>query len=298
MSSSKDSHWSCTISLQQAYEYRPSPNRPVKQSDVTKRNPFPPWVLKPSPETVVFKTIYEQNSTTIDEVLRWAQIATLNPSQNPAQFVPAEGNYAKETPLEDAKRSTEAKFSPNVVSLELKGSCFTDLSFFDLPGIFAVAEVTGDDYLVDVVENLTRMYVGREEAIIMLALPMDHDIDNSRTLKIIRELNAEARTIGVLTKADRPDFNIPGTIDSWLAVLNEKKQKVKRNGFYITSLPPNPKEGIESFTTWEESFFRADVNKWPRAFDNYVDRCGIDQLRSYLMKELASAFAGRYDEIR
>ncbi|KAI1155192.1 P-loop containing nucleoside triphosphate hydrolase protein [Nemania diffusa] len=297
MSSSKDSHWSCTISLQQAYEYRPSPNRPVKQSDVTKRNPFPPWVLKPSPETVVFKTIYEQNSTTIDEVLRWAQIATLNPSQNPAQFVPAEGNYAKETPLEDAKRSTEAKFSPNVVSLELKGSCFTDLSFFDLPGIFAVAEVTGDDYLVDVVENLTRMYVGREEAIIMLALPMDHDIDNSRTLKIIRELNAEARTIGVLTKADRPDFNIPGTIDSWLAVLNEKKQKVKRNGFYITSLPPNPKEGIESFTTWEESFFRADVNKWPRAFDNYVDRCGIDQLRSYLMKELASAFAGSLPNI-
>ncbi|KAJ8126144.1 hypothetical protein O1611_g7495 [Lasiodiplodia mahajangana] len=294
MSSSKDSHVSCTVSLQQAYEYRPPTNRSIRQSDVTKKNPFPPWIPKLVTETIVFKTIYDNDPIAIDEILRWAQIATLNPSQNPQQFVPGEGGYAKETSLETAKRSTEARFSPNVVSLEMKGPCFPDLSFFDLPGIFAVAEDKGDDYLVDVVENLTRKYVGSKGAIIMLALPMDHDIDNSRTLKIIRELNAESRTIGILTKADRPTFNMPDTIAYWLAVLDEKRQRVKENGFYITSLPPD--EPFDSL--WEESFFRTGAANWPRAFDKYHHRCGVDQLRPHIAKELGGALPNIKEEFK
>jgi hypothetical protein len=54
-----------------------------------------------------------------------------------------------------------------------------------LPRIFAISEVKSDDYLVDVVENLTCKYVDWREAI-MLALPMDHDLNNLRALKIIR----------------------------------------------------------------------------------------------------------------
>ncbi|KAJ2987956.1 hypothetical protein NUW58_g4228 [Xylaria curta] len=225
------------------YEYRPPANRGAKQINMVGGNPFPHWVLK-SPEKIVFKTIYEHDSTSIDEVLRWAQIATLNPSQNPEQFIPGEGNYAKEKTLETAKQSTETKFSPNLVSLVMKGPGFRDLSFFDLPGIFATTEAKDDGYLVDVVENLTRKYVRRKGALIMLALPMDQDIENSRTLKLIRDLDAENRTIGVLTKADRPNFKIPDTIAYWLAVLDERKQ-----------------------------------------------RCGVDQLRSHITKELGTAFA-------
>ncbi|KAI3318618.1 P-loop containing nucleoside triphosphate hydrolase protein [Xylariaceae sp. AK1471] len=271
------------------------PTSSVRQSDVTKRNSFPPWAQKPMVETKVFKTIYEQDSIGIEEVLRWAQVATLNPSQNPEQYVPSEGIYAKETDLETARRSTEARFSPNIVSLEMKGPGFPDLSLYDLPGVFAIAEAKGDDYLVDVVENLTRKYVDREKAIIMLALPMDHDLDNSRTLKIIRDSNAETRTIGVLTKADRPNFNIPDTVAYWLAVLEEKKQTVG-HGFFTTSLPPD--EGLDTLTAWEDSFFRAGVKNWPRAFDNFVHRCGVDELRVYITKKLGEAFASSLPEIK
>jgi hypothetical protein len=240
-------------------------------------------------ETKVFKTIYEQDSISIDEILRWAQIANLNPNQNPQQFVPGEGSYAKENDLETAKHATEARFSPNVVSLEMKGPEFPDLSFYDLPGIFANAETKVDDYLVDVVENLTRKYVTRDEAIIMLALPMDLDVDNSRTFRVIRESDAEARTIGVLTKADRPDFNIPDKVAYWLAVLEGKKQHVEK--LFVTSLPPD--EGIDNLAAWEESFFRVGVKNWPRAFDSFVGLCGVDQLRLFITSKLGEAFAER-----
>lgn len=294
MSSSKDLTWSCTVSLQKEYEYCPPANRPVRRADVTKRNPFPPWVRKTLAETIIFKTIYEHDSVGIDEILCWAQVATLNPSQNPAQFVPGEGSYAKETTLETAKLSTEARFSPNVVSLEMRGPCFPDLSFFDLPGIFAVPELKDDDYLVDVVENLTRKYVSSKGAIIMLALPMDQDMDNSRTLGVVRELNAENRTIGVLTKADRPNFNEIDKIDYWLAVLEEKKQRVKEGGFFMTSLPPE--QELDNLMIWEDLFFRAEGKNWPREFDHYAHRCGVDQLRPFIMQELGHAFACRYDK--
>jgi hypothetical protein len=280
----------CTVSLQQEYDYHPNPNRPIRQSDITKRNQFPPWVQRPRVETKFFKTIYEQDPMGIDEILKWAQIATLNPSQNHEQYVPGEGIYARETDLEIARQSTEARFSPNVVSVEMKGPSYPGLSFFDLPGIFAISEVKGDDYLVDVVENLTRKYVDRREAIIMLALPMDHDLDNSRALKIIRDSNAEDRTIGVLTKADRPHFNTPDIVDYWLAVLEEKKQTVG-HGFFITSLPPE--EGLDTLTAWEDSFFRAGVRNWPCAFDNFVHRCGVEQFRTYITKQLGDAFQRR-----
>ncbi|KAI2635251.1 P-loop containing nucleoside triphosphate hydrolase protein [Xylaria nigripes] len=281
------SHWSCTVSLQQDYEYHP-PNHALTQSDVTFEDPFPPWVPKPM-KTIVFKTIHEHDAVDIEEILRWAQVATLNPSHNPKQFVPGEGSYTKETDLDSANALTEARFSPNVVSLEMKGPCFPDISFVDLPGVFALSDQKIDDYLVDVVENLTGKYVGREEAIIVLALPMDRDIDNSRALRIIRELEAESRTIGVLTKADRLDSNSPDSIAYWLSVLDERKQKVKENGFYITSLPPD--RPMETLAKWEDSFFRAGAKDWPPDFGKYVNRCGVDQLRDHITKELEDAVA-------
>ncbi|KAI0548803.1 P-loop containing nucleoside triphosphate hydrolase protein [Xylaria curta] len=294
MCSSKDSHWSCTVSLQQEYYYDPPANRAIKQTDVTKRKQFPPWEPKLAVETVVFKTIYENDPTVIGEILRWAQIATLNPSQDPQQFVPRLGNYAKETTLEVAKQSTEARFSPNTVCLEMRGPGYPDLSFYDLPGLFQVAEDKGDDYLVDVVENLARKYIGHEGAIIMLALPMDLDLDNSKTLRVIRELNAENRTIGILTKADRPNFNIKDTVDYWLAVLDEKKQRVKQEGFYITSLPPD--QSLDNLEAWEELFFCS--RKWPRDFNPYTARFGVDKLRCHVTKALGNAFACSLPDVK
>ncbi|KAI0396336.1 P-loop containing nucleoside triphosphate hydrolase protein [Xylariaceae sp. FL0594] len=283
MRASKDLHWSCTVSLQQEYDYRPFPNGQGNRSRVTKDNPFVPWVRKPTVETTSFKTVYEQDSIGIDEILKWAQIATLNPGQNPQLFVPGEGTYARETDLGSAANKTEASFSPNVVFLEMRGPDFPPLSFYDLPGIISNVVSREDDYIVDVVENLTRKYVSREKAIVMLALPMDHDIEISKALRIIRDCNAEDRTIGALTKADRADFTQQDT-----------KQRLGQ-GFFPTSLPPNI--GLDDLRKHEDSSFRAR-SQWPPAFDEFGSRCGVDVLRVHVREHIGQSFTSSLPETK
>jgi hypothetical protein len=67
--------WSCTVSLHQYYYFSSDRIRTP-----TKRQPFPPW--KESPDGMVkipFKTIYQKSE--LEDVLRWAQVAQLNPRQ-------------------------------------------------------------------------------------------------------------------------------------------------------------------------------------------------------------------------
>ncbi|KAK6957196.1 hypothetical protein Daesc_002482 [Daldinia eschscholtzii] len=64
-----------------------------------------PWVANNHREIKPFKTIF--NPSEIEEVLRWAQIAILNHNRNFEIFIPGEGAFAKETPLD----SESATFS-------------------------------------------------------------------------------------------------------------------------------------------------------------------------------------------
>lgn len=206
---SSDTAWRCRVSLQQDYAYRPSNNEPITEADVTEQNPFPPWVKQ---QRVVqeFKMVYNKTDP-IDEVVRWAQIAILNHNRNYKNYVPKDWN--QRTPeerepgyeanaLDEAERCTEAKFSPNTVAIEVKGPELPDLSFYDMPGVFRNAKHEEDQFLVKVVENLVRNYISHEKAIILWAVPMNHDPETSSTFTLIRNLRAQHRTIGVMTKAD------------------------------------------------------------------------------------------------
>lgn len=206
---SSDTTWRCRVSLQQDYAYEPPNNEPITESDVTEHNPFPPWI-KQSREVKEFKMVYNKTDP-IDEIVRWAQIAILNHNRNFAQYVPKDWDLR--TPeekdpeyearrLAEAERATEAKFSPNTVAIEVKGPGLPDLSFYDMPGVFRNAKHEEDQFLVKVVENLVRRYISHEKAIILWAVPMNHDPETSSTYALIRNLHAQNRTIGVMTKAD------------------------------------------------------------------------------------------------
>ncbi|KAK8118225.1 dynamin family protein [Apiospora kogelbergensis] len=260
LSRNREPVWQCTVSLQLDYDY--CPTGPIKKSDVTKANPFPPWVKKSHRETRSFKTIFDKAE--IEEVLRWAQVAILNHSRSSELFVPGEGAYAKETRLEDAATETEAQFSPNIVALEVKGPSLPDLSFYDLPGVFLAPSKEEDEYIVQVVKNLTSHYVRRERAIIMWALPMNHDPENSISLGIIRDARAQNRTIGIMTKAD-----LIQDPPAWLAILRGEKHRVGQ-GYFITSRPQD--EHLESATQWEEHFFHTGPSNWPNEFQHFQDR--------------------------
>ncbi|KAI1437079.1 dynamin family protein [Xylaria sp. CBS 124048] len=285
---SSNAHWSCTVALQVDYDF--VPKGPIKKSDVTASNPFPPWVRKSHREIKIFKTIFDPGE--IEEVLRWAQIAILNPHNDHELYIPGEGAVAKTTDLSEASGKASAQFSPNIISLEIKGPELPGLSFYDLPGVFLSPDQEEDEYIVKVVHNLTRHYIQREGAIIMWALPMNADPENSISLGIIREARASNRTIGIMTKADKL---APENESQWLAMFRGEKQSVG-HGFFATSRPPH--EPLESAGKWEELFFSHEVGSWPADFDNFKKRCGVDLLGEYISAQLGDAFARELPSIK
>lgn len=285
---STNAHWSCTVALQLDYGFEPKGK--IKKSDVTATNPFPPWVKKSHRDTKIFKTIF--NPSEIEEVLRWAQVAILNPANDHEIYIPGEGVIAKGQSLNEATRSAAAQFSPNIISLEIKGPELPGLSFYDLPGVFLSPDQEDDEYIVKVVRNLTRHYIQRQGSIIMWALPMNADPENSISLGIIREAKASNRTIGIMTKADKL---APENESQWLAMFRDEKQSVG-HGFFATSRPPD--EPLDTAGKWEELFFTHEVGSWPAEFDEFKDRCGVDLLGEYISVQLGDAFAQSLPSIK
>ncbi|KAI0405156.1 dynamin family protein [Xylaria palmicola] len=285
---SSNTHWSCTVALQIDYDFEPKGK--IKKSDVTVTNPFPPWVKKSHRDIKIFKTIFDPSE--IEEVLRWAQVAILNPTNDHELYVPGNGAIVKGQSLAEASRTAAAQFSPNIISLEIKGPELPGLSFYDLPGVFLSPDQEEDEYIVKVVRNLTRHYIQRKGAIIMWALPMNADPENSISLGIIREAKAADRTIGIMTKADKL---APENETQWLSMFREEKQSVG-HGFFATSRPPN--ERLENAGKWEELFFSHEVGSWPAEFDEFKERCGVDLLGEYISVQLGDAFAQSLPSIK
>ncbi|KAK6087193.1 dynamin family protein [Seiridium cupressi] len=290
---SRHDRWSCTVSLQQDYDFRPSPSGRINKRDVTRANPFPPWV--PQHRVVKnFKSLDFEDRHQIEDVLRWAQIAILNYDSPTQLYVPGEGAYAREHSLQSAAANTRAQFSPNIVSLEMKGPSYPDLSFYDLPGVFSTPAQEEDDYLVDVVKNLARHYIRKDSAIILWALPMNNDPETSISLSLIREARAQVRTIGVMTKADM--LRMEDTA-SWIAILRGEKHRVG-HGYFITSRPTlDNNESLERAAQWEESFFTGNDERWPREFKPFESRCGVEGLKDFLSKRLGEAFSRSLPQI-
>lgn len=295
---SRADEWSCRVFLKQDYDFCP-PDRPLTERDVTAANRFPPWVnLDPSRQARrEFKTVRDQfDSEEIETVLRCAQVAILNPSTPYQFFIPKlKGEVSEGTRqqlLEQVRKkeeSAEAQFSPNTVALEVKGPDLADLNFYDLPGVFMTARRAEDTFLERVVQNLTREYISRPTAIIMCAVPMNQDPENSLALKIIRAQRAENRCIGVMTKADLLPREDHGA-SRWLAMLDGEAHQTGF-GYFITSRQGSD---LEEQNKMEEAFFNRtadETGQWPEAFDGFKEKCGVDKLKAFLSLKLGEEFS-------
>lgn len=283
---SRNADWSCRVWLRKEYSYEP-PDGAIHETDVTNSDPFFPWRKRPSTLVLEFKTMHDKSE--IEDVLRWAQIAILNDDKNHNLFVPGRGATAMNTPIDKAAEETLAKFSPNVVALEIKGPDLPDLSFYDMPGIFQNPADANDEYLVNVVRNLSSAYIQHPSAIIICAMPMNSDAENSATFGLTRKLKAKDRTIGVLTKADLlPDG---GNHAQWLEIMKGYAHATGL-GYFITSRPQGKE--LEELKKWEERMFEdQSVDKWPAPFHQFVHRCGVERLKAFLSERLGEEFAKR-----
>lgn len=223
--SASDEPQALTISLYKDYDYQAPPQgTTIPRRRVTAKDPFYPWVERPQREVKPFMTV--KANTDYDDVFRWAQVTILSPSKPSEQFVPdGTGLTVGHTSLPEAIETTEAQFSPNTIAVEIKGPNLPDLSFYDLPGVFCSPGDPKDGYIVKVVENLTRMYLRKERATILWALPMSSDPELSISYAMIRKAGATHRTAGVITKAD---LLPPGAdnVSQWIPILEGSKYQL------------------------------------------------------------------------
>jgi len=100
----------------------------------------------------------------VEDRIRRAQRAILNPNVNPEEFL-----YDSE--LDDEKHAeAELSFSQNSVSLEISGKDVADLSFVDLPGLIASVGSTGKDRDIELVKALVSSYIKKPSCVILLTV--------------------------------------------------------------------------------------------------------------------------------
>ncbi|TKA71917.1 hypothetical protein B0A49_03771 [Cryomyces minteri] len=129
--------WTCTVSLHKKYDFC---NAEPFNTSAQKQSPFYPWIEKDFPSDFLFKVVHRKEE--LEEVLLRAQVATLNPSSHPGNYLSCAINGTDDT------SQLQVEFSPNVVRLEISGPGLPNLAFYDLPGIINQSADTGKPYLV------------------------------------------------------------------------------------------------------------------------------------------------------
>ncbi|KAF8515814.1 P-loop containing nucleoside triphosphate hydrolase protein [Hysterangium stoloniferum] len=222
----------------------------------------------------------------VEERLRQAQRAILNPSIDPPRFLDG-----------DATRSDALNFSPNCVSLEIKGSDVTDLSFCDLPGLIASVSDEGRDEDVEEVKNLVTSYIQKQSCIILLTVACETDFETQGAYRLAKQYDPTGiRTIGVLTKPDR----IPeGEHARWFKLIRNEVS-VLQNGWYCVKQPSSAELGkgltfVDARRHGEE-FFKT-TTPWSTLDFMYQKRLGTQAVIQKLNEFLMDVISKRVPEI-
>ncbi|KAL6714488.1 hypothetical protein ACLMJK_007912 [Lecanora helva] len=266
------SPWNCQVSLHKKYVYEGnatnSRGRP-KAEGATRARPLGPWILQ---DVEDFHFTNVNNKDDVAQAIYLAQLATLNPGCN----------YQKYLPGTNEPREHQVKFSPNIVRLDISGPDLPNLSFYDLPGVINVSELSEEAYLVDLVKNLVKEYICAEDCINLLALPMTDDPANSSASRLVREVGAESRTLGCLTKPDRLQHG--ESLQQWADILGGQRFKLGL-GYHV--IMNNPAVDVNhSIAREQEHAFFSEQEPWCTTFSAYARRFGTLQLRMVLSQRL------------
>ena len=246
-----------------------------KSEGATRARPLGPWAEQKDTETFEFATIADKLN--IEEVLKLAQLAILNPGRDHREYLPANQQVLRQESV-----SQGVKFSPNIIRLDICGPDLPNLSFYDLPGVINVPEVAEEAYLVPLVKNLVKMYIEGKDSVNLLALSMTEDIANSQAFHLVNEINAQDRTLGCLTKPDRMQEG--DSIEEWSNIFNGKKYGLGF-GYHVVKNNPDPSVDHDTARCEEIDFF-SDSEPWATDLASHADRFGTMKLQAVLSQRL------------
>ncbi|KAJ6127111.1 hypothetical protein N7523_002723 [Penicillium sp. IBT 18751x] len=261
--------WKCTIFLSFRYWY--DANKKFRTM-LKKSEALGPWIQAIDQEDELFITLTDKSK--IQDAIRWAQLAILNPGADFHRYVPGKNALTSET--------IEVKFSPNVVRLDISGPRFPALSFYDLPGVISQAEHEAENYLVLLVENLVKHYISEEHCIVLLTLSMTDDAGNSNAARLIGRIKgAKERTLGVLTKPDRlASFE---SFTQYKEILEGKVYGLG-HGYFVVRNNTDPEVPHDEALTEEDTFFADPF--WSVEMADYHHRFGTRRLQVALSATL------------
>jgi GTPase SAR1 family protein len=279
--------WICTVTLVESFSYDESKNSEAQI--------YPCWVRRQSTKVHKFATI--ENETELENVLKWAQIALLNPSLPYNTFEPGSSSCAREA--EKRKQypvhKEEALYSPNVISISITAPGLPSLSFYDLPGL--IQHTDEGIYLPKAFNEMTRQYVRHKKSLIICAMALHTDPQNSSTRGLIHQEGAEDRTIGVLTMPDR----VINTTDSCYTALFRGEEYRLKHGYFVTRQPgsdsalePGPQYHISA--RQQELQFFSENRHWVKsgAWFPFRDRCGTEIIQKYLSQKFVELIMSWY----
>lgn len=223
----------------------------------------------------------------VEERIRRAQRAILNPSKPYQQFL--EG--------EDVDGPAELSFSTNCVSLQISGPDVADLSFCDLPGLIASVSSSGQESDIRLIENLVGSYISKPSCIILLTVACETDFENQGAHRLVKQKDPEGkRTIGVLTKPDRiPTSDEP----RWIQFIRNEREPLE-NGWYSVKQPSSSQ--IRDGITWEQArqnetaYFEG--SPWNELDSTFKQHLGTKNLVNKLSLILSDLIARRLPEIQ
>ncbi|QDS72112.1 hypothetical protein FKW77_003694 [Venturia effusa] len=261
---SANARWVCNVTLVRKFTYSPA----SKNSN----NPLYPWVEDATPSSTSFGTVYSKD--VLEATIRRAQVATLNPDKSPHLYMSSGC----------AENSIHVQFSPNIVSLEISAPEIPNLSFYDLPGVISQSR-DGRKDTINLVRELVRYYVAQAHTLILLAVPFESDIDNSKASGLLSEENANDRTIGVLTKPDR--LQSDDRAEGWLEVLRGEAF-AKGHGYFVVKQPSQHelKKGVTHAEAREQEAMFFKSLDWTSRFAGFEDRLGTERLQEVLSEKL------------
>ncbi|KAG8941062.1 hypothetical protein FRC03_004895 [Tulasnella sp. 419] len=279
--SSPSEYWKCQVSLRLEFN-----NETGKRLSTIREYKFGPVITEPS---------------LLEDMLRRAQLAILNPSVDHEHFVNFNLKHLKASrdgavvpPLGSTK---QLQFSKNVVCLDLSGPDMTDLSFIDLPGIISNVAPGEDRHNIDLIRNLIQEHI-KGNCLILLTLTMRDDIENQSAAFLAKQADPQGhRTIGVLTKPDTLQY---GEFAPWIEVLENRRHPL-RHGYYMTK-HPSPSELAErlpydAVRRREQEYFEDSSNPWWKN-DRTRGRLGTPNLTKNLSKLLSSLIDATLPKLR
>ncbi|KIJ63497.1 hypothetical protein HYDPIDRAFT_29303 [Hydnomerulius pinastri MD-312] len=225
----------------------------------------------------------------VEDRIKRAQRAILNPSTDPNKFLHGE---------DLAPEDTEVSFSRNYVSLEISGKDLADLSFVDLPGLIASVGRAGNERDIELVKSLVTSYIEKPSCVILLTVACETDFENQGAHHLAKTFDPHGkRTVGVLTKPDR----IPaGEEDNWLKIIRNETEPLVNN-WYCVKQPSS--QMLSKGITWtdarrQENEYFSVTQPWCSIDPQYQKYLRTSNLTERLSTILSELIAKRLPEIQ